>query len=147
MRRYAVWPAGRRRSFGRARPRQQVRPAARSNRGHRHEYAVFSARIKGQGTARRALAGGKRGCRLRNQEPEASHELQVDGPAVLGMPGGGRPAGRGGGGVAKRRGGEPQPRVGIAGDGPPVRQSSCRHGQYLLLGTGRAERVLPNQPS
>ena len=77
------------------------------------------------------------GCRLRNEEPEASHELQVDGPAVPGTPGGGRPAARGGGGVAKRRGGEPQPRVGIAGDGPRVRQSSCRHGPVSPPGYGQ----------
>ena len=40
--------------------------------------------------------------------------------------------------VEIRRGGEPQPRVGIAGDGPPVRVSSCRHVGFLLwVRTGR----------
>ena len=81
-------------------------------------------------------AVGKGGVRLRDQEPEASHELQVDGPAVLGTPGGGA-SDRDGGVVAKRRGREPQLRVGISGDGPPVRQSSCRHGRFPPPGYGQ----------
>ena len=52
---------------------------------------MFNVRIKasrGQGTgAAPARQAGKGGVRLRDQEPEASHELQVDGPAVLGTPG------------------------------------------------------------
>ena len=80
--------------------------------------------------------GGPGGFRLRDQEPEASHELQVDGPALLGTPGVGGASDRDGGVVAKRRGREPQPRVGIAGDGPRVRQSSCRHGSVSSSLTG-----------
>ena len=91
--------------------------------------------FRGLEPAERA-AVGKGGVRLRDQEPEASHELQVDGPAVLGTPGGGA-SDRDGGVVAKRRGREPQLRVGISGDGPPVRQSSCRHGRFPPPGYGQ----------
>ena len=63
--------------------------------------------------------------------------LTVDGPAVLGTPGVGGASDRDGGVVAKRRGREPQPRVGIAGDGSPVRQSSCRHGRFPPPGYGQ----------
>ena len=94
-RRCAVRPSARRRSF-RPRPAATLRRATRtatsspaSNGGHRHEEdAVFNVRIKascGQGTgAAPARQAGKGGVRLRDQEPEASHELQVDGPALLG---------------------------------------------------------------
>ena len=87
---------------------------------------MFSVRIKGVADRERSSAArqaGEGGCRLRNQEPETSHELHVDGPALLGTPGVGGASDRDGGVVAKRRGREPQPRVGISGDGPPVRQS------------------------
>ena len=67
------------------------------------EYAVFSVRIKGVADRERSSAArqaGEGGCRLRNQEPETSHELQVDGPTVLGTPGVGCPSDRDGGGLA-----------------------------------------------
>ena len=111
---------------------------------------MFNVRIKasrGQGTgAAPARQAGKGGVRLRDQEPEASHELQVDGPAVLGTPGVGGASDRDGGVVAKRRGRESQPRVGISGDGPPVRQSSCRHGRFPPPGYGQG-RTRPTQPT
>ena len=89
-------------------------------------------------------AGGQGGFRLPEHEPEATHELQIDGPA----PSVGRPSDRGMGVfLAERRAGEPQPRVGIPGDGPSVRLSSCRHrwGFLLLWLIGRVDRK-PAQP-
>ena len=99
------------------------------------EDAVFSVRIKEVADRERSSAhapGGPGGFRLRDQEPEPSHELQVDGPALLGTPGVGGASDRDGGVVAKRRALEPQPRVGIARDGPRMRQSSCRHGPLVV---------------
>ena len=93
-----VITAGRRR----ARPPGHVlarRPTADTTT----EYAVFSVRIKGVADRERSSAArqaGEGGCRLRNQEPETSHELQVDGPTVLGTPGVGCPSDRDGGGQA-----------------------------------------------
>ena len=94
--------------FDRARPRQSVEPhghvlTRRPTADTATKYAMFSVRIKGvadrERRGARALAG-EGGCRLRNQEPEASHELQVDGPTVLGTPGVGCPSDRDGGGLA-----------------------------------------------
>ena len=83
------------------------------------------------------------GSRLRRAQPEASHELQRGGPKVPQTPGGGRPSDRSVGGLAKRRGRKPQPRVGIPGNRPPGRLSSCRHEFLLLSQSGRANRDLP----
>ena len=48
--------------------------------------------------------------------------------------------------LAKRRGREPQPRVGITGDGRPRRMSSCRQGFVSsLCAIGRTDRDLPKR--
>ena len=75
---------------------------------------------EGEQRPRRRANGG---FRLPEHQPEASHELQIDGPTSVG-----RPSDRGMGiFLAERRGGESQSRVGIPGHGPSVRLSSCRH--------------------
>ena len=83
------------------------------------------------------------GSRLRRAQPEASHEPQRGGPKVPQTPGVGRPSDRSVGGLAKRCGRKPQPRVGIPGNRPPGRLSSCRHEFLLLSQSGRANRDLP----
>ena len=87
-----------------------------------------------------------RGGGLWRQEPEASHELQRGGPKVPRTSGVGRPSDRGAGVLAKRRGGEPQPRVSITGDGPPGRLSSGRHGFLLDEPQAGLIATCPNQP-
>ena len=86
------------------------------------------------------------GSRLRRAQPEASHELQRGGPKVTRTPGVVRPSDRSVGGLAKRRGRKPQPRVGIPGNRPPGRLSSCRHDFLLLSHQAGLIVTCPNSP-
>ena len=110
-----------------------------SLRPHRRSAHAMVASGCARGTAwtakgeQRPRAGGQGGFRLPEHEPEASHELQIDGPE----PSVGHPSDRGMGAfLAERSGSKPQPRVDIPGDGPSVRLSSCRH-RWVSSSCGR----------
>ena len=110
-------PRARRRPYRRRRPmqadveRQSRRPGPAVFVGRlrrtrvnslceRRVTAGYGRPVTRQSSTLAARQAGEGGGRLRDQEPETSHELQVDGPTVLGTPGVGCPLDRDGGGLA-----------------------------------------------